>query len=191
MNHKSPITNHQLPSKCQERRTSRSRGMPSALGYRFITPVFAFACSSYPCSGFPEPTGVFTTHRPEGSRNSRPMTKPSLCGRQYATRARARKSPGNDSISNVSLGRQRRMLDTRAPLELTFSVNVVSTAEIRCDPEMWTATVIGILFSKRSTLNGSGIISLGAPFRDRPRYGPASECCPCDLSCRTVLDPRH
>ncbi len=64
------------------------------------------------------------------------MTKPSLCGWQYATRAWARKSPGNDAISNVSLGRQRRMLVTRAPRELTFSVNVVSTPGARSCPEM-------------------------------------------------------
>ena len=117
-------------------RTARSRGLPGSLGNNLLRQFFAFACSSYPCSGFPEIAGVLTTHRPDGSRNSSPMTKPSLCGWQYATRALARKSPGRDAISNISLGRQRRVLVTRAPRELTFSVNVVSVPGARSCPEM-------------------------------------------------------
>jgi len=70
------------------------------------------------------------------------MAKPLLCWWQYATRARARKSPGKDWISNLSLGPQRRILATRAPRELTFSVNVVSTPEAGPDVEIWTATII-------------------------------------------------
>src|SRR5882672_8720572 len=139
IDHETKSAGHPVPAECQ-----------ALLGEDLLRQFFAFACSSYPCSGFPEPTGVFTTHLPVGSRNSSPMTKPSLSGRQYATRARARKSPGNDLISSLSLHRQRRMLETLAPRELTFSVNVVSTPNPGSRPEIWTATVIGILFSRRS-----------------------------------------
>src|SRR6202165_402606 len=134
--HQSPVTSsppnaksacHPVPAECQ------------ALLGKTLRQLFAFACPSYPCSGFPEPTGALTTHRPLGSRNSSPMTYPSGCERQYATRARARKSPGNDSMFSVSLGRQRRTLGTRAPRELTSSVNVVSTWEPDCCPEILTA----------------------------------------------------
>ena len=142
---------HPVPAECQ------------ALLGETLRQLFAFACPSYPCSGFPEPTGALTTHRPLGSRNSSPMTYPSGCGRQYATRARARKPPGNDSMFSVSLGRQRRTLGTRAPRELTSSVNVVSTWEADWCPEIWTATVIGILFSRRSIANVCAIISLSKP----------------------------
>ena len=38
--------------------------------------------------------------------------------------------------ANLSLARQRRMLETRAPRELTFSVNVVSTPGLRRCPEI-------------------------------------------------------
>ncbi len=130
---------HPVPAECQ------------ALLGETLRQLFAFACPSYPCSGFPEPTGALTTHRPLGSRNSSPMTYPSGCGRQYATRANVRKPPGNDSKFTVSLARQRRTLGTRAPRELTSSVNVVSKLEADSSAEIWTATVIGILFSSRST----------------------------------------
>lgn len=132
---------HPVPAECQ------------ALLGKSVRQLFAFACPSYPCSGFPEPTGALTTHRPLGSRNSSPMTEPSRCGRQYATRARAWKSPGSDWMFTVSLARHRRTLGTRAPRELTSSVNVVSTSEADRCPEIWTATVIGILFSNRSVPN--------------------------------------
>ena len=122
--------------KSQRAGASRSRGLSGSLGNNLLRQFFAFACSSYPCSGFPETAGVLTTHRPVGSRNSSPMTKPSLCDWQYATRAFARKSPGRDAISNISLGRQRRVLMTRAPRELTFSVNAVSTPGACLCPEM-------------------------------------------------------
>ena len=52
------------------------------------------------------------------------------------------------------------MLGTRAPRELTSSVNVVSTSEAGSCPEMCTATVIGILFSRRSIAKFCAIISL-------------------------------
>src|SRR5579863_599220 len=158
--HRSPVASspqhaksacHPVPAECQ------------ALLGETLRQLFAFACPSYPCSGFPEPTGALTTHRPFGSRNSSPMTYPSGCGRQYATRARARKPPGNDSKFSVSLVRQRRTLGTRAPRELTSSVNVVSMGEADWCPEIWTATVIGILFSSRSTANVCGIVSLSTP----------------------------
>src|SRR5690348_6228112 len=61
---------HPVPAECQ------------ALLGTAIRQLFAFACPSYPCSGFPEPAGVETTHRPDGSRNSSPMTYPSRCGWQ-------------------------------------------------------------------------------------------------------------
>src|SRR5690349_3809893 len=59
-----------------------------------------------------------------------------------------------------SLGRHWRTLGTRAPPELTSSVNVVSTFEAESCPDIWTATVIGILFSIRSVTNACGIDSL-------------------------------
>jgi hypothetical protein len=182
---------HPVPAECQ------------ALLGETLRQLFAFACPSYPCSGFPEPTGALTTHRPLGSRNSSPMTYPSGCGQQYTTRARARKPPGNDSIFSVSLGRQRRTLGTRAPRELTSSVNVVSTWEADSCPEIWTATVIGILFSSRSIAKVCAIISLGnlagSPprrthtrfFTDRPQCGPAPECRLDVVSSRTAPGPRH
>ena len=71
-----------LTKETPKRRTSRSRGMPSASEITRLAPVFTFACSSYPCSGFPETRGVLITHRPFGSRNSSPMAKPSLCASQ-------------------------------------------------------------------------------------------------------------
>ena len=75
-NHDSRITHHQsrffpqhaksachpVPAECQ------------ALLGKTLRQLFAFACPSYPCSGFPEPTGAATTHPPLGSRNSSPMT---------------------------------------------------------------------------------------------------------------------
>ncbi len=97
---KSKSACHPVPAECQ------------ALLGKTIRQLFAFACPSYPCSGFPEPNGALTTHRPLGSRNSSPMTYPSGCGRQYATRARDRNPPGNDSMFRVSLMRQRRTLET-------------------------------------------------------------------------------
>jgi hypothetical protein len=53
---------HPVPAECQ------------ALLGKTLRQLFAFACPSYPCSGFPEPSGAFITHRPLGSRNSSPMT---------------------------------------------------------------------------------------------------------------------
>src|ERR1700687_1430390 len=70
---------------------------------------------------------------------------------------------------SVSLGRQRRMLGTRAPRELTSSVNVVSTAEADSCPEIWTATVIGILFSSRSISKTCAIVSLSISAASPPR----------------------
>jgi len=66
--------------KCNEPNGPFPRA-PGSLGNNYYA---SFLPSRVPpiCSGFPEIAGVLTYPRPDGSRNSSPMTKPSLCGWQ-------------------------------------------------------------------------------------------------------------
>jgi len=68
-----------------------------------------------------------TTQLPLGSKNSSPTANPA-CGTvwQYATLAIDRNEPVSVAMVRRSFGFQRLLLRTRAPRELTFSVNVVS-----------------------------------------------------------------
>ena len=78
-----------------------------------------------------------TTHCPAESTNSRPIANPAdAVAWQYATRAIERNEPVIVAIVNRSPTFQRLVLRTRAPFELTFSVNVVSVPGNIGFPEM-------------------------------------------------------
>jgi hypothetical protein len=69
-----PASDFSLPRRTKSARHPVPAECKALLG-ETLRQLFAFfACPSYPCSGFPEPIGAETTHRPFGSRNSSPMT---------------------------------------------------------------------------------------------------------------------
>jgi len=105
---KSASAPHPSPPKAKER-TPVSRGLPGSLGNNLLRQFFAFACPSYPCSGFPEIAGVLIP--PAGrALGTQVDDKAFAFAWQYATRALARKSPGREADFQHSLGRQRRLL---------------------------------------------------------------------------------
>ena len=71
-------------------------------------------------------------------------------GSQYATRASDRNPSVSDITEMLSPVRHRRTLLTRAPRELTFSVNVVSNPGMNAFPEIRTPTCIGKRGSERA-----------------------------------------